>query len=82
MSAKYCIFGPLNSHLLNLQLCYFLIFLVSFCILVFCRSWRENCSFKVKNANFGSQNRIGLNFRFCTSHNILTITFSSSIGLT
>jgi hypothetical protein len=72
MSAKYCIFGPLN---------YFLMFLVSFCILVVCRLWRENYIFKVENANFGSQNRIGLNFRFYTSHSILTITFNSSIGL-
>jgi hypothetical protein len=37
---------PLNSNLLNLSFCYFLMFLVSFCILVFCRSLRENGSFK------------------------------------
>jgi hypothetical protein len=37
MSHKYCIFGPLNLHYLNLELCYFLIFLVSLGVKVFCR---------------------------------------------
>jgi hypothetical protein len=45
MSAKYCIFGLLNLHLLNLQLCYFLMFSVSFGILVCCRSLRVNGGF-------------------------------------
>jgi hypothetical protein len=33
MSAKYCIFGPLNLYLLSSYLCYFLMFLVSFSVL-------------------------------------------------
>jgi hypothetical protein len=48
MSARYCVFGPLNLHLLNLYLCYFLMFWVSFCILVFCRSLRKNDGIYVK----------------------------------
>jgi hypothetical protein len=35
MCPKYCIFGPLNLHLLSLQFCYFLIFSVSFGVLIF-----------------------------------------------
>jgi hypothetical protein len=42
MSAKYCISGPLNLHLLNLfYLCYFMIFLASFGVLVFYRSLKK-----------------------------------------
>jgi len=44
-------------------------FFVSFYISVFFRSWRENGSFKVKNANFGSQNWIGFEKRKSTSKN-------------
>jgi hypothetical protein len=49
MSAKYCIFGPLNLHLLGLYLCYFLIyFFFNFGILAFCRSLSENWGFEAK----------------------------------
>jgi hypothetical protein len=48
MIVKYCISGPLNLNLLNLYLCYFLIFLVSFGVLMFCRSLRKNNGFYVK----------------------------------
>jgi hypothetical protein len=41
-------FEPLNLHLLSLYFSYFLIFLVSFGILVFCRTSRENIGIFVK----------------------------------
>jgi hypothetical protein len=52
MSAKFAYGDPFDLHLLNLCLYYFLMLFVSFGILVFCRSLKENNSFKVKNAKF------------------------------
>jgi hypothetical protein len=50
MSAKSCIFGPFNLYLLSPYICYFHMFLVSFGVLVFCGSLRENCNLKVEIA--------------------------------
>jgi hypothetical protein len=49
MSVKYCLCGPLNLHLPSLYFCYFLMFVVSFNVLVFCRSLTRNCGFFMWN---------------------------------
>jgi hypothetical protein len=54
-SMKFC-------FVLFIQLAF--LFLVSFCILVFCRSLRENNSFKVKNIRFGRKHTLRIP-RYC-----------------
>jgi hypothetical protein len=43
ISAKYCIFEPLNFYLLKPKFCYFLMFLLNFGVLVFYRLLRYIC---------------------------------------